>query len=39
MILRLTRTDSSIAFPLSFGENGAFLVLNDWLEDQDFALK
>jgi hypothetical protein len=39
MILRLARTDSSIGCPRSFGEKDAFLVLNDWREDQGFALK
>jgi hypothetical protein len=39
MILRLTRMDSSIDFPRLFSENGALLIVNDWLEDQDFALK
>jgi hypothetical protein len=39
MILHLTRADSSIEFPRLFSENGAFLMLNDWLENRDFALK
>jgi hypothetical protein len=39
MILSLTHADSSIDFSSLFGENGVFLVLNDWLKDQEFALK
>jgi hypothetical protein len=31
--------DSSIDFPRLFNENGASLMLSDWLEGQDFALK
>jgi hypothetical protein len=38
-ILRLARTNSSIGFHDLFSENGVFLVLNDWLEDQGFVLK